>query len=940
MDFLENQLFFAENKLPPRAHSWRTERLEVSPEEWLYELADCRIDLNGPWNFRWYPYVPSEDAPFFRIDFDDSDWETIQIPAIFECLGYGTPIYTNSTYPFPARPPKVMTPPENENFTVAAEPNPTGRCRRRFTVENPLTDECFHLYFGGVKSAFRVWLNGTYVGYSENSTNPAEFDVSSLVRSGENLLVIEVFKYCSGSYLEDQDCWRLSGVFRDVCLHRLQRRHFLDVNISANCGNGIIAAECAVAGCGEDAVVQMQVTGPDGDVWSIEGAPAEIISIAVPEVLFWSPEKAILYHVRLVLKNKEGIRDIRHFRTGFRTVKTENRQLYVNGKSIKIYGVNRHEWHPVSGNVMDMQSMLHDVRMIKSAHFNAVRNSHYTCDPRWYELCDRFGLFLCDEANLETHGVSYHKCILPGNDRTWYPAAFDRIERMVVCNRNHVSILIWSLGNEAGFGDFFMESAAWIRARDCRPIQYADMNAAADFDSRTYPPFPWLRAYLLDKAEFAGEQGEHTDARALSAVRGVKPFITNEYAHAMGNSTGNFGDYWDLFESEKMLVGGFVWEWCEHGFNPGGRRRSDAYGGDFGDFPNSGNFCCDGLVRADRTPNPAYYEVCHVQQPVAVVPDYGCGVFTVRSKRFFREMTCRMLSLLYCDGEFVQETEFIFSLAPGAGVLFPLPVAKGDGEFYCRQLFYEDGIQFAATEFPLDPSAKRPFNGPDVVLRSFDRLGLPGLTGTPHVVLDRALTDNDRGMNFGTRLPKHPKTELMIESEGAWRTIRIAYSNDEPDTEIARFGLRLEFSPGAVKHVEYYGRGPWENYCDRKRGAFVGKYRALPHTLRTDYSRPQENGQRSDVRTLALEMSTGETILISGGSLFQFTLLPYSHTELASAKHPDELPISSASELTLDCVQRGVGGDNSWGADVHDAYRIFGRSGEGVFYFRILGKTT
>ena len=959
LSLLEDPTMVGMYKLPPRSTAWPTRQLEVASGQLLFDLDDCRLNLNGLWKFRWTPTLPEDGDGFAAAEFDDSGWDEIVLPANFECAGYGTPIYSNYTYPFHCDPPHVMGEPPAD-WTTFIERNPTGRCRRRFTLPAEWCGKRLVLYFGAVQSAFRVWVNGGFAGYSENSMSPAEFDVTGFVRPGENLIAVEVYKYCSGSYLEDQDFWRLSGIFRDVTLYATEREYLADVRLAASAAAKTVRAEIVYGGDTAGLTVELRVRTPrDGD-FAVTVPADEIPEVALPAVELWSAELPVLYPVRVILKRGETVLDVRHYRTGFTTFEIRDRQFLFNGKPLRFHGVNRHEHDPRRGRALTLDGMKTDIRMIKEANFDAVRSSHYPNDPRWYELCDLYGLYVLDEANIESHGLSYHACVLPGDDPAWFPSVFDRIERLVKVNRNHVSVTLWSLGNEAGYGDAFTEGAKLLRSLDPRPIQYADMNAVADFDSQTYPPPAWLEEYAGGNAERKGEHGEIPHLRQHGAGPSSKPFIMNEYAHAMGNSTGNFPEYWETIEKHPCLAGGFLWEWCEHGLIPAGAEPGFfAYGGDFGDVPNNGNFCCDGLVRADRIPNPGLAEVRQVQQPVRGTFDRAANRLSLTSRFLFRSIRgAELLWVLLRNGEAAASGSLRVSLAPGESCSFDAPAPiPADGECFWRLTLLDSnaphwrtpGLPLAELELPVGepekrgvlPGANPLYHAPSGAFHAASAPELPGLLEPPAIVLDRAVTDNDRGCGFDRRTAGRRPEDCAVRLDweagaaGAFRA-RLSFLAQPDCPEIARFGLRFRFGPGSLAEVEYYGRGPGENYCDRRSAAFVGRYAAAPESLATAYTRPQENGRRGDVRELAIRFADGRRLTVVSPELFGFTLRPYSSAALETAAHAAELLPDGTFELILDYAQRGVGGDDSWGCDVHAEYRLLCSELSAVFDFQLI----
>jgi len=925
IELLENPKVFGIGKLPPRAASWPSNRPALSPGEFLYDVADWRLALDGLWKIRWAPRPEERTAGFEAPGFDDSNWSGIELPVNLECAGFGTPIYSNITYPFHCDPPHV-TGEVPEDWTTFIERNPTGQFRRTFTLPERWEERRAVIHFAGVQTAFRLWINGTFAGYSEDSMGPAEFDVTALVLPGENLVAVETYKYSSASYLEDQDFWRLSGIFRSVFVYSTGPVFIADAAISADPAARTVRAEVAVEGWSDALTLELAVRDAAGRlVARTEGG--RDLAARLDAVEPWSAETPVLYTVTVTLRRGAEVLDIRHYRTGFRTVEIRDRRVLFNGKPLRFHGVNRHELDPERGRAVTREGMIRDIEMIKAANLDAVRCSHYPNHPLWYELCDRYGIYLIDEANIESHQLSYHACVLPGDDPAWKPAVLDRVERLVRSNRNSVSVTVWSLGNEAGYGTAFDAAAAAIRKLDPRPIQYADMNIVAEFDSQTYPTPRWLVEYSQDNAVRIGEHGEIPHPRQHGPNPSTKPFLMNEYAHAMGNSTGNFFEYWEVIDRNDCLAGGFLWEWCEHAL---ATPKGYAYGGDFGDKPNDGNFCCDGLVRSNRQPNPGLCEVKWVHRPLTGTIDRAAQTVTLVNRRLFRSTAGETIRWkLLADGREAAAGAWDFTLEPGEAKTVPYPAAfPKSGELFWR-ISLGDAAEFelplgAEPTFLVFPDANPCWKAPEN-LRPAQSCKLP-LLAPPQIALDRAETDNDRGCRFDLRTrrrkPEEFDTSLVWETNGVDTVASLTFSPEPSCPEIARFGLRLLLPREAAAKVEWYGRGPHEAYCDRKRSALVGRYQADPATLHTPYTRPQENGQRIDVRALSLISETGETIEIRSDRLFGFTLRPYRTATLEKARHNEGLPDENLWELTLDHVQRGVGGDNSWSLDVHDRYRI------------------
>ena len=966
----ENPEVFGINKLPPRATSWPSSNFTIGQKALLYDIDDWRMCLNGPWQYRRQPQPLDNPDNFFNPDFDTSDWETVNIPCNFELQGHGTPIYTNSVYPFAVNPPHVMGEPP-ESWTAYKDRNPVHACRRTFTIPGSWDGRKVIIHFGGVQSAMYVWVNGHEVGYSQDSMSPAEFDITGFLHEGENLLAVEVYTLCDGSYLEDQDFWRMSGIFRDVFIYSVPEVHIRDIEIDSSSN---FHAQIALENSSTDThSLEVQVFCNVADkplkTFTAEVASGQkeiCIDGDIPDAVMWNHERPLLYRAAFILRNGDSVIDIRHFRFGFRQVEIKNRQLWLNGQSIKLYGVNRHEHNPESGRTIPFEDMLTDIKLMKENNINAVRASHYPNDPRWYELCDLYGMLVMDEANVESHGLSYHKCILPGDLPEWKNAVVDRVERMVVRDRNHCCIIIWSLGNEAGYGSAFEAMYKVVKKLDHtqRPVHYADMNLAADFDSQTYPPPAWLEEYVANKAVRKGEQGQVSHERQHGSFPATKPFIMNEYAHVMGNSGGNLVEYWDVIEKNDCLVGGFIWEWCEHGLwkTDDSGNHFFAYGGDFGDDPNYSNFCLDGLVKADRSPNPSLTEVKKVYQPFAAKLDDG--TITLTNKFFFTNLVdCKLNWQLLENGTIIRTGNLKVNAEPRSSVsiLLPCKVPAGNSEYIlrilvndgvaCEELYLNNHDYSMLTVFP----SKNPAYFPHNIVGGTSAFSISNETGMPVISFDsyeipinycfwRAPVDNDRGHKMPERcaywkeLPdnlvcenisrtfnviscKHRYqgvvilSEFILSSSGMIINAELLATRTLPP--IPRIGLKM-LLPEFFNEAEWYGRGPLENYCDRRSGSMVGRYKLTAKELEWDYSYPQDNGLRTDVR----ELKVGRLSVISP-ELFSFSLHPYSSEILEKATHTSDINYDGLiSELHLDYAHMGVGGNDSWGAMPLPEYQI------------------
>ncbi|AJE85424.1 BgaM [Streptomyces albus] len=978
--------------------------------------------LNGSWRFHWAKNPAARPEGFAAPEYDDSGWDRIPVPSNWELHGYEMPIYLNVPYPWTGF--------EKPEFPdVPQEFNPVGSYRRTFTVPGDWDGRRTLLSFQGVKSAFFVWVNGERVGYSEDSYTPAEFEVSAYLRPGKNSLAVEVYRWSDGSWLEDQDMIDLSGIFRDVYLYSVPRTHVRDLFVRTSFPGGdfgrarldVTAAVRGPAGARGTHTVRVQLhdaagrpvfdpplsaevpfgEGGDGG----EGGTEVELHGEVRAPRLWSAERPVLYTLVLSLEVDGKASDVHRTRIGFREVDCGPGRFTVNGEPVMLRGVNRHETDPDHGQAVPESRMREDIRLMKQHNVNAVRTSHYPNNPRWLELCDEYGLYVIGETNLETHEVRDR---LPGSLAEWRAACVDRIRSMVERDKNHACVIAWSLGNEAGGGDTFRAMADWARARDStRPIHYEGMNEVADMYSMMYSTPATVEEY--------GRSGNPV------------PHILCEYAHAMGNSTGNLREYGEIFDRYPNLHGGFVWEWVEHSVRlpvPGDPRHSYfSYGGDWHPtYPSDGNFCADGLVRADRHPHPGLLEVKQVYSPVALDAGERDGEVAVRNKHLFSTLAAYTLRWsVTVDGTETQSgTAPAPKAGPGQEARVRLPVRKPaepePGAEYLLTVrvvlteatpWAEAGHEICAGQFALDwrvpaPAAPRPAEVPPLRLdragrrvkvsgRSFE-LVLDESTGTlssyraggrlllsegpvPHFW--RAPTDNDIGRGFekeartwreaGARrkvtsvevsrpAPGEVRIEvtatLPTEPEPAtWQTVfrvfgdgsvRVRHHLDAPAKlpEIPLIGALLTV-PEGFERLEWYGRGPHENYADRKAAALVGRYRATVDDRFTAYTRPQETGNTTDVRSLRLTDRSGTGLLIHADPegdepLLETSALHHTALDLDGPRHPYELKRRGETLLAVNHRQTGVGGNDSWGAPPLDAYRL--RAGRGYAYgYRVVG---
>ncbi|MCC5930744.1 MAG: DUF4981 domain-containing protein [Cyclobacteriaceae bacterium] len=635
---IENPEIFGINKLPARTSIWPEATLEQAIQS-SYDNSQWVLSLNGMWTFKWSSDPDSRPADFYQLNYDHSGWDRIEVPSTMERQGFGTPLYMNYGYPFKVNPPYVMGEP-NEKYTSYKERNPVGSYVKEFSVPADWDNKQIILHMAGVSSAVMVYVNGQKVGYSQDSRLPAEFDLTNYLTSGLNKLALEVYKFSDGSYLEDMDFWRLSGIFRDVFIRAIPKISLWDVyarpDVNLHDKTGVIRLHYTAANFSSRpssaCSIAVTIFSPAGDPiktrhFRIEelktGFNNEIIlePIEIANVDLWYDDNPVQYSVGVELIQDNNVIQAYSLPVGFRKVEVDGEKILFNGKLLHVRGVNRHEFSPDQGYVVSMDEMIRDIVLMKQANVNFVRTAHYPHDPRWYELCNQYGLMVMNEANVESHGLSYHLKVLPGDLPEWENAVADRMKRMVIRDRQLPSVVMWSLGNEAGFGNAFLKMREVTRQFDPenRIISYADMNLAADIDSQTYPSINWLKDHLKGKALRKGERGQLTFEEQHGPYPSGRPFLLNEYAHAMGNSLGNLQDYWDLFYEHDMLPGGFIWDWQDQGLYKNRENPAEGfvYGGDFGDYPNDGNFCINGLIAANRMPHPHYYELKKVYQPVA-----------------------------------------------------------------------------------------------------------------------------------------------------------------------------------------------------------------------------------------------------------------------------------------------------------------------------------
>ncbi|HJQ27541.1 MAG TPA: glycoside hydrolase family 2 TIM barrel-domain containing protein [Blastocatellia bacterium] len=998
----ENPRVFGINKELPHA------TLVPYPNERAALAADTAgspfvRSLNGQWKFHWVKQPSERPSRFYEVDYDVSQWKEIRVPSNWEMEGYGTPIYTNITYPFKRDAPRVTSEPPPQ-YTAYKERNPVGSYRRTFTVPADWQGRQVFLIFNGVNSAFYVWVNGKMVGYSQDSRLPAEFNVTRFLTAGDNILAVEVYRWCDGSYLEDQDFWRMSGIFRNVELVSRAPIHIRDfyaqtpfdpqyrdatlkLNLkvrNATNDNRVVSIETRLLDDRQKNVFEPVVTKAN---LSAQGESSLDIAQAVRNPKKWSAETPSLYRLLLTLKDDRGktIETI-PFSIGFRSSEIKDGQLLFNGRPLIIKGVNRHEFDPDLGQVVTTERMIEDIKLMKQNNINAVRTCHYPNVAEWYALCDRYGLYVLDEANIESHGygANEEQRISMGEDYT--EAIVDRVRRTIERDKNHPSIFIFSLGNEAGVGRNFEAARNW--AKTTHPellISYEPGDSRhSDFLCPMYTPPKQMEPYW-------NKYG-----------RG-RPMFLVEYAHAMGNSTGNFQEYWDVIEAHRWMHGGFIWDWVDQGIRKrdASGKQFWAYGGDFGDFPNDDNFCTNGLVLPDRTPHPGLAEVKKVYQYIKVEPvDLAAGRVRVHNKYLFSDLSNirgaweleengaviergNLPALKIAAGQ-SQEIQLAIkrpNLAPGAEYFLKITFTlASDTPWAARghvvawdQLAMPypnyparahdilamppvmvsasaDGYTIASTQF------KARVGRQTGALESYEVKGKQLIAAPLAPNFWRPPTDNDRGNDMPKRqgiwrdaaarrtvkevtaeqiTPQTVRVTAIAVLPAGGSTVRNVYTfygsgEIEVEQEFTPAGQLPDLPrfgmqmrvPGEFRTVTWFGRGPQENYWDRNTAAAVGRYSEQVENLFFPYIEPQESGNRTDVRWITLTNRNGFGLKATGMPLLSVSAWPFHMDELERHKHPNEIVMAEDITVNLDDRQMGVGGDNSWGALQHPEYRL------------------
>lgn len=991
---IENPAVFEMNKLPARASFFPFESKDLAATN-DPNRSSRFLSLNGTWKFNWVRTPEERPVDFYKEGYSVADWDDIKVPSNWEVEGFGIPIYTNTEYPFA---PKNPNPPD-----IPDGYNPVGSYKRDFQVPDDWKGDEIYIHLGAVKSAFYIWVNGKKVGYSQGSKLPAEFRLTEFVQSGKNSIALEVYRWSDGSYLECQDFWRISGVERDVYLYRRPQVQIADFFVKAGLENeykdGLFNLSLAIDNLQGEAVkgsvsVQLIREGDTlyADKKDYEGDKDLQLEFAkkLPAVATWDGDNPRLHDLLIQLKSEDGtLLESVQRRVGFRTSEVKDGLYLLNGKPILFKGVNRHEHDPEKGHVVTREDMLRDIKIFKENNINSVRTCHYPNDPYWYELCDEYGIYVIDEANIESHGMGYHPDRTLANDPDWMEAHLARTKRMVDRDKNHASIIIWSLGNEAGNGVNFYETYKLAKKMDdTRPVQYerAEMDWNTDLVVPMYATPDSVEAYAKDKSV-------------------TRPFVQCEYAHAMGNSMGGFKEYWDLYEKYPNLQGGFIWDFVDQGLKTEKNGNEIfAYGGDFGpeDVPSSNNFLNNGLVQPDRRLNPHMQEVKHIHQNIKFYEeDLSKGKIRVKNWYFFRDLSNFELNWeLLENGEVVESGNYgSLNVAAQEEKILQIPfktAIKGGKEYHLNlkaSLLKDEpllaaGTQLAHEQFALNtPVFVQPETGGESLKLKktkenitvtggsfelqFDRqMGtLISMTSEGKVLFDqgpevnfwRAPIDNDYGARTQNRfrhwknLGKGQKAKVsidkleknkirltftrsvleddavieqqyLIHGNGALQVVNSLKAGQEDHSNMYKFGNELVL-PKDYKTVRWFGKGPFESYVDRQHAAKVGLFEQSVEEQYFPYIRPQDTGNKIDVRWVELEREDGSGIKIVGDQFLMFSALNYSRDDLDSGKkktqhHAGELTERDEVYLSIDGFQQGIGSINSWGRLPLEEYRL------------------
>ena len=985
-----------QNREPRRANFFAFENLEKAQSFDKKKSANY-LSMEGMWKFNFVKDHNKRPANFFALKYDDSQWKDFPVPGLFELNGYGDATYKNIGYAwatqFDPNPPYIS---ELNNYT--------GSYRRTFELPKDWKGKDVYFHVGSATSNLTLWVNGKYVGYSEDSKVAAEFNISKYLKPGKNLIAMQVMRWCDGSYFEDQDFWRLTGIAREVYLYARPKLHAADIRLNAalenNYQDGVLNYKVSLKGGKTD----VAITLCDKDGKQIAQATGAQGVIKVPKVNAWTAETPYLYKAYITLKNKQGAAEVIPQKVGFRNVEIKNAQLLVNGQPVLVKGADRHEMDPDGGYVVSLERMIQDIKIMKQLNINAVRTSHYPCDPRWYDLCDEYGIYITAEANLESHGMGYEEKSLAKFPEYIVPH-IERNEGNVKPLINHPSVIVWSLGNECGYGVNFEKAYDWVKACDkTRPAQYE----RGGYDSKTDIYCPMYIGY--------------EESESYCKSNGTKPYIQCEYAHAMGNSEGGFKEYWDLIRKYPKYQGGYIWDFVDQGLrdkSPVTGKEIFTYGGDYGRYPGSDyNFNCNGIIAPNRRLNPHAYEIQYVLQNVWIKDfDAENGSFNVYNENFFKNIDdLSLTATLFANG--VKLTTVAIpdtkGIAPQATKLVKSEALKSaiekaeaehateeitinfafasdgsqplvdKGQVMARQQIVLNGYEFDKVDAPANTGSKIEVEETNSYVKvSAERMSVTigkktgmidylDVDGEPMLKFResmtpefwRAPTDNDYGASLQKKMRvwKNPqmnlksfdkseskdsvvltanfempevKAELMlryrINAAGEVTvTEKMTTDKEAKVADLFRYGMQLQM-PASFSKLEYYGRGPEENYIDRHSSAFIGKYEANVKDEYYPYVRPQESGNHTDIRYFSIfNPTTGKGITFEGYAPMECSAIPYLVEDLdagiekehAWGQHSGDLVEKGLVQLHIQQRQFGLGCIDSWGSSPMEKYRM------------------
>ena len=997
-----------QNREPRRASFFAFEDLNKA-QGFDKKQSSNYLSMEGTWKFNFVKDHNKRPMNFFKTNFDDSSWKDFPVPGLFELNGYGDPTYKNIGYAwatqFDPNPPYIS---ETNNYT--------GSYRRTFELPKDWKGKDVYFHVGSATSNLSLWVNGKYVGYSEDSKVAAEFNISKYLKPGKNLIAMQVMRWCDGSYFEDQDFWRLTGIAREVYLYARPKAHVADIRLNAGLENnyqdGVLDYQISLTGGNSNVTIALY----DQNGKQVASASGLKGTIKVPQVKAWTAETPNLYKVYITVNGKQGTTEVIPQKVGFRNVEIKNAQLLVNGKPILIKGADRHEIDPDGGYIVSVERMIQDIKIMKQLHINAVRTCHYPDDPRWYDLCDEYGLYVTAEANLESHGMGYGEKSL-AKFPEYLQTHIERNEGNVKTFINHPSIIVWSLGNEAGYGINFEKTYDWVKAYDkTRPVQYE----RGGYDSKTDIYCPMYIDYEESEKYCQGD--------------GIKPYIQCEYAHAMGNSEGGFKEYWDLIRKYPKYQGGYIWDFVDQGLrdkSPITGKEIFTYGGDYGRYPASDyNFNCNGIIAPDRRLNPHAYEIQYYHQNVWIQDfDAKEGSFNVYNENFFKNIDdLSLTATIYANGVKLSSVAIndTKGIAPQAtkkiknedlrnaiaeaeqqhageeiAVNFAF-VSNGKeplvdkGQVMARQQFVVSDYQFDKVDTPksgnieieetnsyVKVSAERMTVTIGKKTGMIDYLDIdqePVLKFRKSIKPEfwRAPTDNDYGASLQKEMKvwKNPAMNLKsfdkqvlkdsvvltalfdmpdVKAQLTLRyrinaagevavTEKMVTDKDAKVADLFRYGMELQV-PASFSKLEYYGRGPEENYIDRHSSAFIGKYESNVKDEYYPYVRPQESGNHTDIRTFSiLNPTTGKGITFEGYAPMECSAIPYAIEDLDAGmekehewgQHSGDLIDKGLVQVHIQQRQYGLGCIDSWMSKPMEKYRM--HYGDREFKFVIKAK--